>query len=93
MLEKARLDHDLDARRKTLGQLQDIFSKKIPAVFLYRPSYTFALSKEVQNASFENLATISDRFASIASWYAKVDRDLKEGTTPWTFVKWIFSQF
>ena len=93
LLEKARLETDDSARKDTLNQIQEVISQEAPAVFLYSPTYYFALSDKVQNATFKNMATASDRFASIQNWYAKVDRSLKKGTTPLTFLVWITKQF
>ena len=93
LLEKARYETDEDARKKTLSDIQYIISQEVPAVFLYSPTYYLALSNNIQNASFDNLATISDRFASIESWYAKVDLRFKKGTNPLTFLLWLVKQF
>jgi ABC-type transport system substrate-binding protein len=93
LLEKARYETDEDARKTTLSDIQYIISQEAPAIFLYSPTYYLAMSNNVQNASFENLATVSDRFASIESWYAKVDRRFKKGTNPLTFIFWITKQF
>jgi len=93
LLEKARYERDEEDRLKTLRDIQYIISQEAPAVFLYSPTYYLALSSKVQNASFENLATTSDRFAAVETWYAKVDRKLKKGTNPLTFINWIFKQF
>lgn len=93
LLEKARYEREEEERLKTLRDIQYIISQEAPAVFLYSPTYYIALSSKVQNASFENLATTSDRFAAVETWYAKVDRKLKEGTNPLTFFSWIAKQF
>jgi ABC-type transport system substrate-binding protein len=93
LLEKARYERDADSRKKTLNDIQYLINQEVPAIFLYSPTYYFGLSGNIQNASFENLATTSDRFACIESWNAKVDRKLKEGTTPLTFFTWIIKQF
>lgn len=93
LLEQARYESDGEKRKKTLSEIQYIISQEAPAVFLYSPTYYYALSDKVQNASFENMATTSDRFAAVENWYAKVDRRFKKGTTPLTFFSWIVKQF
>lgn len=93
LLDKARLEHDLEDRKETLNDIQEIISKEVPAIFLYSPTYSFALSDKIQNTYFENLATTSDRFARIADWYGKVDRKFKDGVNPLTFVSWLIKQF
>ncbi len=93
LLDKARLQEDVEDRKKTLNQIQEIISKEIPAIFLYSPTYNFALSDKIQNATFENLATTTDHFARIQDWYARVDRRFAEGVNPLTFVNWLVKQF
>jgi len=93
LLEKVRLEYAKEDRQETLSKIQEVISEEVPAVFLYSPTYYFALSDEIQNASFENLATISDRFAQIEKWSAKIDRHWKKGTNPFTFIGWIIGEF
>ena len=93
LLEKARLENDGEARKETLNQIQEVISQEAPAVFLYSPTYYFALSDKIQNATFKNMATASDRFGSIQNWYGKVDRSFKKGTNPLVFLAWIIKQF
>lgn len=93
LLEKARQQTDAAQRKKTLSDIQEIMSQEAPAIFLYSPVYRTALSDKIQNASFENLATISDRFSRISDWYANYTRNWKDGVTPLTFLKWIPKQF
>ncbi|MDH5597063.1 MAG: ABC transporter substrate-binding protein [Candidatus Peregrinibacteria bacterium] len=92
LLEKARLE-DEEARQDTLEDIQKIISQEAPAIFLYSPTYYTALSKTINNRPFTHLATTSDRLGDIENWYAKVDRRLKEGTTPLTLLKWLGQQF
>jgi ABC-type transport system substrate-binding protein len=92
LLDKARLEYDED-RLNTLNDIQKIFSTEIPAIFLYSPTYYFALSDKIQNPTLENLATTSDRFAAFHDWFGRVDRRLNPGVTPLTFLKWVAEQF
>ncbi len=92
LLEKARLE-DNEERRETLNDIQEIISQEVPAIFLYSPTYYTALAKQVNHPPFSHLATISDRLGDIEDWFAKVDRRLKDGTNPLTFLAWIAKQF
>ena len=76
-----------------MSQAQEVISKEIPAIFLYQPTYHFALSDKIQGVTLDYLANAGDRFGGIADWYANVERHLKRGTSPLTFIKWIFKQF
>ncbi len=93
LLEKARLERKDADRKETLKDIQKIINTEVPAVFLYSPTYSFALSEKVRNASFEHLATASDRYSRIVDWYAKADRRLKEGAGLLTFFSWLVKQF
>ncbi len=93
LLEKARLQSNLEQRRKTLNDIQEIMSSEVPALFLYNPTLLSALSSKIQNTTFENLATLSDRFSHISDWFAGFDLRFKKGTTPFTFFSWILKQF
>ncbi len=92
LFEKARLDND-EARLKTLNDIQEIIAQEVPAVFLYSPTYYTALSRNINHPDFTHLSTISDRLSSIETWHSKVNRRLKDGVNPLTFIAWIFRQF
>ncbi len=93
LLDKVRTESSDEDRQKTLNDIQEIIRKEVPAVFLYSPTYYFALSDSIQNSYFENLATASDRFTCIADWYGRVNRQFNEGVTPFTFAGWMIKQF
>ncbi|MBN1258482.1 hypothetical protein JXA05_01865 [Candidatus Peregrinibacteria bacterium] len=93
LLEKARLERDEEDRKKTLTDIQKIINTEVPAIFLYSPTYAFALSEKIQNASFDNLATLSDRYSRIGDWYARSQRKLKKGVGPVTLLTWLIKQF
>lgn len=93
LLDKARSELDGDDRKETLNDIQEIISAEVPAIFLYSPTNYFALSDTIQNTTFENLSTSSDRFARISDWYAKVDRRLNEDVGIRTFFSWLIKQF
>ncbi len=93
LLDKARLEYDTEDRKKVLNDIQKIISKEVPAIFLYSPTYHFALSEKIQSSSFDNLATTSDRFAGIGNWYARVNRKFNNGVNPLTFASWLVKQF
>lgn len=67
-IERVRATFDADEKEKILKDLADIIATEIPAIFLYRPSYTYGTDGKVKNVSLENLAYPSDRFAKIADW-------------------------
>jgi ABC-type transport system substrate-binding protein len=44
---------------------------EIPAVFLYTPTYTYALTDKIQGFSVDWIAKPSDRFSNILDWYVE----------------------
>lgn len=91
LLAQARVDTEKE-RQETLKEIQKIISEQVPAIFLYRPTYYTALSKDIQYPEFKFLATTSDRLASLQSWYANFNRHLKPGVNPLTFLGWVKTQ-
>lgn len=68
-LENARITTDLDTRTKYYRNFQVVFSQELPALPLYYPVSTYAISQQVQGVSIGPLFDTSDRFANITSWY------------------------
>ena len=93
LLEKARSERDDKERKETLKELQSLMSDQAPAVFLYSPTYYSAFSNKIQNVVLDNLASPTDRLASINQWSSKIDRHFKPGTTLFTFFTWVVTKF
>lgn len=73
LIEKIRKTFDQDEKEELLKDLAEEISEDVPAIFMYRPSYTFATDNKVKNIELENLAYPSDRFVDIANWCIKCD--------------------
>lgn len=60
---------------QTIATLYREFQTQIqadrPAIFLYTPTYTYAVSTKIQGITGERIFTPADRFASIADWYIR----------------------
>ena len=69
LIEEIRDTFDSKEKDKKLKDLAKILAKDIPAIFLYRPRYTFVTDGKIGGISLKNMAFPSDRFANIASWY------------------------
>lgn len=93
LLERARLEHNEEERLETLNELQGILTAEVPAIFLYSPTYHFAFSNKVQNATFNNLATTTDRLSGIQKWSSDVERQWIEGVRWTNFFSWMMEQF
>ncbi len=68
LIEKIRKTFDQDEKEELLKDLAKEISEDVPAIFMYRPSYTFATDNKVKNIDLDNLAYPSDRFIDIADW-------------------------
>jgi peptide/nickel transport system substrate-binding protein len=68
-LEDARVTPDLDTRTKLYRNFQVIFSQELPALPIYYPVYSFAVSSQVSGIRMGPLWDSSDRFSTILEWY------------------------
>ena len=68
-LEQARIIADPAERARLYRNFQVRFSRELPALPLYYPMYTYAVSDQVQGVRMGPLFDPSDRFATITSWY------------------------
>ncbi len=67
ILEDLRGIFDGERKRKRLNDLELALSDEMPALFLYTPSYGFALDKKIEGIAFPPmLALPSDRFETLA---------------------------
>ncbi len=68
-LENARITNDIDVRTRLYHNFQVVFNKELPALPLFYPVYSYAVSQQVQGISIGPLFDTSDRFATILDWY------------------------
>lgn len=59
-----------------------LFSQELPALPLFYPVYTYAVSPEVQGVHVGPMFDPSDRFNTIASWFLLARRTAGKTTTP-----------
>lgn len=76
-------------RGGALKQLREILASDVPAIFLYSPRYTFAISSEVSGVELGSLSLHSDRFLSLHQWYLRERHHMKPGVSWWSFFPWI----
>ena len=77
LIEKARAKSDPAARAEAYQQFQALLDDELPAIFLYQPSYTYAISSTVKGVEIPAILTPADRFAQINKWYLKTKRVLR----------------
>ncbi|MFH1173141.1 MAG: peptide ABC transporter substrate-binding protein [bacterium] len=79
LLEDARQTNDLAKREEYYFKFQNILADQLPAIFLYSPTYTYAVDKKIKGIDTERITLPSDRFANIANWYIKTSTSFKAG--------------
>jgi peptide/nickel transport system substrate-binding protein len=68
-LEQARIEVDLAERIRLYRNFQVRFANDMPALLLYYPVYTYAVSNQVKGVSMGPLYDPSDRFNLIRNWF------------------------
>ncbi|MDO8575097.1 MAG: peptide ABC transporter substrate-binding protein [bacterium] len=74
ILERIRISNDKDARQKDIQKLAEYLQKDLPAIFLFSPTYAYALSKDVKGSVIKYTARPSDRWNNISEWYVLTDK-------------------
>jgi len=68
-LEQARITVDPGERIRLYHNFQVVFAKELPALPLYYPVYTYAITRDVQGVTMGALFDRSERFLNVANWY------------------------
>ncbi len=76
LLEDGRLTIDQSVRQEKYKEFQQIISEDLPAIFLFRPTYTYVLSKEIRGFSSSVIYLPHDRFNGINNWHTKTAKKL-----------------
>jgi len=79
-LEQARISTDLDERTRLYNNFQVRWSQELPAIPLFYPVYTYAVSSDVQGVSIGPIFDPSDRFNHVTNWYLVTRRTSGEAT-------------
>ncbi|MEK7545825.1 MAG: peptide ABC transporter substrate-binding protein [Patescibacteria group bacterium] len=77
-LEEARRTADPAARKDAYRKFLGVLAEEVPAAFLYSPSYTYPMPAELRGFTGERVASPSDRFATVTSWYLETARVWKK---------------
>jgi len=89
LIEEIRATHDEELRQKSLKELQEVIRDDVPAIYIYTPTYTYAVDTKVQKAQAVNLATSSDRFNNIENWFIKMERHFNTDASWFDFFGWL----
>lgn len=71
LLEKIRTVEDPSERMEGLATIEREIASDYPAVFTHTPEFTYTLPKELRGVSLTQVASPSDRFMDVHSWYLK----------------------
>lgn len=74
LLEQAVEEIDREEQEKLLAEAADVIARENGAIFLYAPSYIYALNKDIGNLSINKISSTVDRFANIEDWYVLTER-------------------
>ena len=74
LLENAQKTFDDKARNNIYKSLESEFKKDVPAILIYSPKFIYVTSSNIRNIPFDNITIPSDRFMSIHTWYANMDK-------------------
>jgi peptide/nickel transport system substrate-binding protein len=78
-LEQARVTLDLNDRARLYRNFQVVFNEEMPAIPLYNPVYTYAVSNQVQGVRMGPLYDSSDRFETVQDWYLNARMPSQKG--------------
>ena len=79
-LEQARISVDLAERQRLYNNFQVRFTAELPALPLYYPVTSYAVTADVQGISIGPLFDSSDRFSNITNWFLVTRRTEAEAT-------------
>src|SRR3989344_1303733 len=71
MLESVRTTQEEEKRIEIYQKIQKEIYKDTPAVFLFSPSYIYAVPKDLKGVDIKTVSTGSERFSTIHEWYLK----------------------
>ncbi len=74
LLEEGRRSVDKNQRIALYSEFQQIWADEAPAVILYYPEFSWAVSKNIKGIKLSGLIDGSSRFRYVADWYVKTKR-------------------
>ena len=83
-LEQARITVNMTERARLYRNFQIIFTQELPALTLYYPMYTYAVSRDVQGVRVGPLFDEADRFAGVTAWFLTSQQKVGSASAPAT---------
>jgi peptide/nickel transport system substrate-binding protein len=76
LLEDGRQTADPQKRAEMYQKFQDVLAEEVPAIFLYSPTYNYAVANDIQGITDRRqIVYPSDRFGTVQMWYTKTRRE------------------
>lgn len=70
-LEAARTEQSEPTRHESLAAAGTIISEERPAIFLFQPTLTYVVRKQMVVTPMNNIGRPADRFSNIADWHTE----------------------
>lgn len=74
ILEDAKKAKTEEERNSQYQKFQSMLIEDIPAIFLYSPTYTYAMHEKIKGVNIERVVLPRDRFNNINEWYIYTKR-------------------
>lgn len=71
LLEEARATQDENVKTQKYQEFSRLVNAELPAIFLYAPTYTYAMRAGIKGFTMTKIMLPQDRFNQIFSWYVK----------------------
>ncbi len=68
LIESIRSIFEKEKRQEKLSELAENLKENFPAVFLFRPTYYYAIDGKISGVSMDGVVFPSDRFSNVYSW-------------------------
>ncbi len=83
-VEQARITTDLEERTRLYNNFQVRWSQELPALPLFYPVYTYAVSNDVNGISIGPILEPADQFSHVTNWYLVTSRSTgTQDSTPY----------
>lgn len=69
LLDKTRQEQDPELARSDLALVSSLIAADYPAAFTHAPDFLYAVPKSLYGVRLPQIASPSDRFATVSSWY------------------------
>lgn len=73
LLERIREEQDPEIAREDLREVSDLIASDYPAAFTHAPDFLYAIPNSVHGVRLPQIASPSDRFATVAAWYRNTE--------------------